>query len=154
MFNLKEKIVAFIEQEKEDHQNSLFDFDWVDSFAYYENDIKAAFNEWRESRGEAPLSDDQLQAVIDWAVENQDQCLAYRSPGFPYCPPNEFALVGNIGEIEVELPEYIKRHKSAWSVINRHTDLYISDAGYGYIGAEYDFIALCFESVPLGGVDA
>ena len=124
------KIQAFIDQAIADNKTALLDHDWCDSFSYYEQDIIKAYKEIHDS---AP--DD----LIDKLIEEQEQRLEYHSPGNLRAVPEVFCF-DMISGVTLEIPEQLKRRNK--EIINRCTDLYISDSGFCQVHTGFDFIGI------------
>ncbi|MCP3665730.1 MAG: hypothetical protein GY696_25085 [Gammaproteobacteria bacterium] len=140
MFCLKTKVNDLIEQVMEAEKDSYLSNDWADAFAYYQKDLAERYTEYSGNN----VNPESFREFLTWS---QDEVLIYVSAGFPYAAKNQFGIA-NVGEIEIELPGWLKRRSP--DVINRHTDLYIGSGhshGYGYITADYDFIAVDFDKV-------
>lgn len=151
MYDLREKIESIIEEEIEINKQTLLDHDWCDSIARYDRQIVEALEEYLET--EIPYKSELWHRVTDWITDNSEQTLIYVEAGFPYVSKNQYAIAP-VGEIEVDLSHHFpfpitpKKREA----INRYTYLCVADSGYGYIIADYDFIAIDMDAIPLNEI--
>ena len=133
MFDLKENIQEIINIHEEIEKNNYIDLIYSDLsiIDYYittiyqviENVIQYDFELW-----DFRLNEDQKQIIRDYifeSIENEEIDLKI---GYGYWTARNSVSVGSCDEIEIELPEEWNITKYRAEVINKYTDLYISNS--------------------------
>lgn len=140
MIDLKQKVADIINREYESNKISLLEHDWSDSIYYYQADIVKDFQEYIGRK----LNIHELERIIDYLIDNQDNLLEYQECGFPYAVPDTFGITSSVGEFEIQLDSYFPHMTEGIAkTINHYTDLYIADdLEYGYISCGYDYLSI------------
>ena len=140
--DLASTVEQLIEQEIEWNKQSLLEHDWCDSFTYYEHDIIAGLERIHSREFNA----EEKEAILEWANFNQEDCITYVECS-GYVERSNVMGFDQVGEIEIELPEWLKRRNK--EIVNQYTDLYVNDSGYGYIYAGSDFVGLDLDAINI-----
>jgi len=138
-FDLREYVDQLTRNNIEFEKTALLEYDWTDTLtAYYFDEILKRYQEY------AGITVD-IESFREYLAFNQEDYLVYVEASSPCATQNLFVITG-LGEIEIELPDRLKRRNP--EVINRNTDIYISN-GYGYINCSYDFVAVDFDKIDM-----
>jgi len=124
-----------IEQEKQYYLN---DIEIQDLIMYYSNDIlKMIIEQIQNEENDYSYNREFSKLEID-AIENYliDNCADLLSIGYGYHVITGYFSLMMSDEIEIDLTEY-NLTDDRIEIINRYSDIYISDNHYGYITTDF-----------------